>query len=122
MNCGFYSGPQPGVPGHVVNLPIGRFHQGGSFSRRAPEAWHEMIVAIACSMLTNKKVYICFISALAMMLAASPSSNLFAAGIPVNFDRAISDGTVKKGDVVMMAAFAHAGDFAGAAAVKWGGR
>ena len=29
---------------------------------------------------------------------------------------------VKKGDVVMMAAFAHAGDFAGAAAVKWGGR
>ena len=48
--------------------------------------------------------------------------NLFAAGIPVNLDRAISDGTLKKGDVVMMAAFAHAGDFAGAAAVKWGGR
>ena len=48
--------------------------------------------------------------------------NLFAAGIPVNLDRAISDGTVNKGDVVMMAAFAHAGDFAGAAAVKWGGR
>ena len=48
--------------------------------------------------------------------------NLFAAGIPVNLDRAISDGRLKKGDVVMMAAFAHAGDFAGAAAVKWGGR
>ena len=48
--------------------------------------------------------------------------NLFAAGIPVNLDRAISDGTLKKGDVVMMAAFAHAGDFAGAAAIKWGGR
>ena len=48
--------------------------------------------------------------------------NLFAAGIPINFDRAISDGTLKKGDVVMMAAFAHAGDFAGAAAIKWGGR
>jgi 3-oxoacyl-[acyl-carrier-protein] synthase III len=48
--------------------------------------------------------------------------NLFAAGIPINFDRAISDGHLKKGDVVMMAAFAHAGDFAGAAAVKWGGR
>ena len=48
--------------------------------------------------------------------------NLFAAGIPVNLDRAISDGQVKKGDVVMMAAFAHAGDFAGAAAVRWGGR
>lgn len=48
--------------------------------------------------------------------------NLFAAGIPVNLDRAIADGKVKKGDVVMMAAFAHAGDFAGAAAVRWGGR
>ena len=48
--------------------------------------------------------------------------NLFAAGIPVNFDAAITDGQVKPGDVVMMAAFAHAGDFAGAAAVRWGGR
>jgi 3-oxoacyl-[acyl-carrier-protein] synthase III len=48
--------------------------------------------------------------------------NLFAAGIPINLDRAISDGRLKKGDLVMMAAFAHAGDFAGAAAVRWGGR
>jgi 3-oxoacyl-[acyl-carrier-protein] synthase III len=48
--------------------------------------------------------------------------NLFAAGIPVNLDRAITAGQVKKGDVVMMSAFAHAGDFAGAAAIKWGGR
>jgi 3-oxoacyl-[acyl-carrier-protein] synthase-3 len=48
--------------------------------------------------------------------------NLFAAGIPVNLDRAITEGRLKKGDVVMMAAFAHAGDFAGAAAVRWGGR
>jgi 3-oxoacyl-[acyl-carrier-protein] synthase-3 len=48
--------------------------------------------------------------------------NLFAAGIPVNLERAISEGQLKKGDVVMLAAFAHAGDFAGAAAVKWGGR
>jgi 3-oxoacyl-[acyl-carrier-protein] synthase III len=48
--------------------------------------------------------------------------NLFAAGIPMNLDRAISEGRLKKGDVVMMAAFAHAGDFAGAAAVRWGGR
>ncbi len=48
--------------------------------------------------------------------------NLFGAGIPINLDRAISDGQVKTGDVVMMAAFAHAGDFAGAAAVRWGGR
>lgn len=48
--------------------------------------------------------------------------NLFGAGIPVNFDRAISDGRVQAGDVVLMAAFAHAGDFAGAAALRWGGR
>lgn len=48
--------------------------------------------------------------------------NLFAAGVPINLDRAIADGQVDKGDVVMMAAFAHAGDFAGAAAVRWGGQ
>jgi 3-oxoacyl-[acyl-carrier-protein] synthase-3 len=48
--------------------------------------------------------------------------NLFAAGVPVNLDSAITDGQLKKGDVVLMAAFAHAGDFAGAAAVLWGGR
>jgi 3-oxoacyl-[acyl-carrier-protein] synthase III len=48
--------------------------------------------------------------------------NLFAAGVPVNLDRAIADGQVGKGDIVMMAAFAHAGDFAGAAAVRWGGQ
>ena len=56
---------------------------------------------------------------------ATPSSmcgNLFAAGIPINLERAISDGQLKKGDVALMAAFAHAGDFAGAAAIKWGGR
>ena len=29
---------------------------------------------------------------------------------------------VKAGDTVLMAAFAHAGDFAGAAALRWGGR
>jgi hypothetical protein len=39
---------------------------------KAPEAFHEKIVAIAGTMLTNKKVYICFILALAMILAASP--------------------------------------------------
>jgi 3-oxoacyl-[acyl-carrier-protein] synthase-3 len=48
--------------------------------------------------------------------------NLFAAGIPVNLDRAIADGRLKAGDVAMLAGFAHAGDFAGAAAVRWGGR
>lgn len=48
--------------------------------------------------------------------------NLFGAGIPVNLDRAIRDGQVQAGDTMLMAAFAHAGDFAGAAAVRWGGR
>jgi 3-oxoacyl-[acyl-carrier-protein] synthase III len=48
--------------------------------------------------------------------------NLFGAGIPINLDRAITSGKLKKGDVVLMSAFAHAGDFAGAAAVQWGGR
>ncbi len=47
--------------------------------------------------------------------------NLFGAGIPINLHRAISDGQVRAGDTVLMAAFAHAGDFAGAAAVRWGG-
>ncbi len=48
--------------------------------------------------------------------------NLFAVGIPVNFATAIDDGQVKPGDIALMAGFAHAGDFAGAAAIRWGGR
>jgi 3-oxoacyl-[acyl-carrier-protein] synthase-3 len=48
--------------------------------------------------------------------------NLFAVGIPVNFDAAINDSQVKPNDTVMMAGFAHAGDFAAAAAIRWGGR
>ncbi|RDH76564.1 3-oxoacyl-ACP synthase [Mycolicibacterium moriokaense] len=47
--------------------------------------------------------------------------NLFAVGIPVSLEAAIVDGQVKAGDVVMMAGFANAGDFAGAAAIEWGG-
>jgi 3-oxoacyl-[acyl-carrier-protein] synthase-3 len=48
--------------------------------------------------------------------------NLFGAGIPINLERAISEGQVEAGNTIMMAAFAHAGDFAGAAAIRWGGR
>ncbi len=48
--------------------------------------------------------------------------NIFAVGIPVSLEAAINDGQLKKGDIVMMAGFANAGDFAGAAAVQWGGR
>ncbi|MEP9394861.1 3-oxoacyl-[acyl-carrier-protein] synthase III C-terminal domain-containing protein [Gordonia sp. VNK1] len=48
--------------------------------------------------------------------------NLFAVGIPITLDTAITDGRIRDGDVVMMSAFAHAGDFAGAAAIRFGGR
>lgn len=48
--------------------------------------------------------------------------NLFAAGIPVTFDRAVDEGRVPAGSLVMFAGFAHAGDFAAATAVRWGGR
>jgi 3-oxoacyl-[acyl-carrier-protein] synthase-3 len=46
--------------------------------------------------------------------------NLFAAGIPVTLDSENRVGRLRNGSVVLMAAFAHAGDFAGAAAVRWG--
>ncbi len=46
--------------------------------------------------------------------------NLFAAGIPVTLDTENRAGRLRNGSVVLMSAFAHAGDFAGAAAVRWG--
>lgn len=46
--------------------------------------------------------------------------NLFAAGIPVTLDIENRAGRLRNGSVVLLAAFAHAGDFAGAAAVRWG--
>ncbi|WP_051023231.1 3-oxoacyl-ACP synthase III family protein [Nocardia pneumoniae] len=46
--------------------------------------------------------------------------NLFAAGIPVTLDVENRAGRLANGSLVLMAAFAHAGDFAGAAAVRWG--
>lgn len=46
--------------------------------------------------------------------------NLFAAGIPVTLDVENRAGRLRNGSVVLMSAFAHAGDFAGAAAVRWG--
>ncbi|MEU9442834.1 3-oxoacyl-[acyl-carrier-protein] synthase III C-terminal domain-containing protein [Streptomyces sp. NPDC048304] len=49
--------------------------------------------------------------------------NLFGAAIPVTLDHAVRSGRVKDGDLVVLGGFAHAGDFAGAAAVRWhGGR
>ncbi|MFF2365279.1 3-oxoacyl-ACP synthase III family protein [Streptomyces sp. NPDC058122] len=47
--------------------------------------------------------------------------NLFGAAIPVTLDQAITSGRVKDGDLVVLGGFAHAGDFAGAAAVRWSG-
>jgi 3-oxoacyl-[acyl-carrier-protein] synthase III len=50
--------------------------------------------------------------------------NLFGAAIPLTLDRAIGDGRVPDGATVVLGGFAHAGDFAGAAAIRWraGGR
>lgn len=47
--------------------------------------------------------------------------NLYGAGVPVSLDWAVEHGRVTKGDLVMLAGFAHAGDFAAAAAVRWAG-
>ncbi|MEU6560254.1 3-oxoacyl-ACP synthase III family protein [Nocardia nova] len=46
--------------------------------------------------------------------------NLFAAGIPVTLDIENRAGRLRNGSVVLLSAFAHAGDFAAAAAVRWG--
>ncbi|AYN33234.1 3-oxoacyl-ACP synthase [Streptomyces albus] len=45
--------------------------------------------------------------------------NLFGAGIPVTLTHARDEGSVRKGDLVVLSGFAHAGDFAAAAAVRW---
>jgi 3-oxoacyl-[acyl-carrier-protein] synthase-3 len=45
--------------------------------------------------------------------------NMFGAAIPITLDRAVRSGRVRDGDLVVLAGFAHAGDFAGAAAIRW---
>ena len=45
--------------------------------------------------------------------------NLYGAGVPVTLDHAVRTGQLRDGDLVMMAGFAHAGDFAAAAAMRW---
>lgn len=47
--------------------------------------------------------------------------NLYGAGAPVTLADAVAAGRVKDGDLVVLAGFAHAGDFAAAAAIRWGG-
>ncbi|MET7641421.1 3-oxoacyl-[acyl-carrier-protein] synthase III C-terminal domain-containing protein [Streptomyces sp. NPDC005438] len=45
--------------------------------------------------------------------------NLFGAGIPVTLTRARDENRLRKGDLVVLSGFAHAGDFAAATAVRW---
>ncbi|KAF0963846.1 MULTISPECIES: 3-oxoacyl-ACP synthase III family protein [Rhodococcus] len=46
--------------------------------------------------------------------------NLFGAAIPVTLDAENRAGRIPDGSLVLLAGFAHAGDFAAAAAVRWG--
>ncbi|MGW4567565.1 3-oxoacyl-ACP synthase III family protein [Streptomyces sp. NPDC004561] len=46
--------------------------------------------------------------------------NLFGAAMPVTLDDAIRAKRIDEGDLVVLAGFAHAGDYAGAAAIRWG--
>ncbi|ONI76338.1 3-oxoacyl-ACP synthase [Actinosynnema sp. ALI-1.44] len=45
--------------------------------------------------------------------------NIFAAGVPITLDRELRAGRVADDSLLMLAGFAHAGDFAGAAAIRW---
>ena len=66
-------------------------------------------------------------SASSASATATPSASTPATATPAPLStcqRVASEMSVEDaaGQLVMMAAFAHAGDFAGAAAVRWGGR
>ena len=45
--------------------------------------------------------------------------NLFGAAIPVDIERALTDGKLKRGDYLALGGFSHAGDYAAAAIVHW---
>jgi 3-oxoacyl-[acyl-carrier-protein] synthase-3 len=45
--------------------------------------------------------------------------NLYAAGVPISLATAAAEGKLTDGALVVMAGFAHAGDFAAAAAMRW---
>jgi hypothetical protein len=81
------SGNRPGanklnVHGRQIPHPADNSQSSCQSPDEAPAAFHEMMVAIAAGMLTNKRVYICFISALAMLLAASPFRLAAAGNVP----------------------------------------
>ncbi|MGW0017601.1 3-oxoacyl-ACP synthase III family protein [Rhodococcus sp. NPDC003382] len=46
--------------------------------------------------------------------------NLFGAAIPVTLDAENRAGRIPNGSLVLLAGFAHAGDYAAAAAIRWG--
>jgi 3-oxoacyl-[acyl-carrier-protein] synthase-3 len=45
--------------------------------------------------------------------------NLFGAGVPITLDRALREDRVPDGSLLVLAGFAHAGDFAAATALRW---
>lgn len=45
--------------------------------------------------------------------------NLFGAALPISLSRGIDEGTLKKGDKLLMGGFAHAGDYAAATVIDW---
>jgi 3-oxoacyl-[acyl-carrier-protein] synthase-3 len=45
--------------------------------------------------------------------------NLFGAGIPINLDDALAQGKLAPGALLALGGFAHAGDYAAAAIVRW---
>jgi 3-oxoacyl-[acyl-carrier-protein] synthase-3 len=45
--------------------------------------------------------------------------NLYGAGLSMTLEHAVRTGAVQDGDLVVLAGFAHAGDLAAAAAVRW---
>jgi 3-oxoacyl-[acyl-carrier-protein] synthase-3 len=47
--------------------------------------------------------------------------NLFGAGIPINLEDAIANAKIRPGSLVCLAGFAHAGDYAAAAVLRWQG-
>ena len=49
----------------------------------------------------------------------SKYSNLFGAGIPVTLAEANKENKFKKGDLICLAGFSHAGDYAAATLVRW---
>ena len=46
-------------------------------------------------------------------------ANLFGAAIPITLSENIASDVIKRGDILCLAGFSHAGDYAGATVVRW---